>query len=195
MTTSLNLTPGVDPAYDPDPSCSVAHGTAEAPPVAARSMVLVFAGRDRAVHVSSSAASSASRSVARRSRTRSLAEQARAWAGRRVVSSPAEATADAGTDVVVTDHHRDELGTVLRDALELPTVRWIGVVGNPRVTAPHLALLAELGVDDARGRAHPPSDRAQHRVADAGRDRPLDAGRAARRPGGQAGRLHLPVAP
>ena len=53
---------------------------------------------------------------------------------------------DTGADVVVTDHHRVELGPMLRDALKLP-VRWIGVMGNPRHPAPHIAALGELGVD------------------------------------------------
>jgi xanthine dehydrogenase accessory factor len=48
-------------------------------------------------------------------------------------------------DVVVTDHHRPELGEVLRDALARP-VRWIGVLGNPRHGGPHVAALAALGV-------------------------------------------------
>jgi xanthine dehydrogenase accessory factor len=53
--------------------------------------------------------------------------------------------AGAATDVVVTDHHRDELGVVLRDALARP-VRWVGVMGNPRHEGPHVAALAALGV-------------------------------------------------
>ncbi len=48
-------------------------------------------------------------------------------------------------DVVVTDHHRDELGEVLRDALGTPA-RWVGVMGNPRHEGPHVAALAALGV-------------------------------------------------
>jgi xanthine dehydrogenase accessory factor len=48
-------------------------------------------------------------------------------------------------DVVVTDHHREELGPLLRDALGRP-VRWIGVMGNPRHEGPHVAALAALGV-------------------------------------------------
>jgi xanthine dehydrogenase accessory factor len=48
-------------------------------------------------------------------------------------------------DVVVTDHHRDELGAVLRDALS-SGARWIGVMGNPRHPAPHIPALAALGV-------------------------------------------------
>jgi xanthine/CO dehydrogenase XdhC/CoxF family maturation factor len=50
-----------------------------------------------------------------------------------------------GADVVVTDHHRDELGTVLRDALATKA-RWIGVMGNPRHPAPHIPALEALGV-------------------------------------------------
>jgi xanthine dehydrogenase accessory factor len=52
---------------------------------------------------------------------------------------------DEETDVVVTDHHRVELGPMLRDALAHPA-RWIGVMGNPRHPAPHLTALSELGV-------------------------------------------------
>jgi xanthine dehydrogenase accessory factor len=48
-------------------------------------------------------------------------------------------------DVVVTDHHRPELGVVLRDALATKA-RWIGVMGNPRHVGPHVAMLTELGV-------------------------------------------------
>ena len=51
----------------------------------------------------------------------------------------------AHADVVVTDHHRDELGELLRDALARPA-RWIGVMGNPRHEGPHVAVLTDLGV-------------------------------------------------
>jgi xanthine dehydrogenase accessory factor len=50
-----------------------------------------------------------------------------------------------GADVVVTDHHRDELGAVLRDSLTTKA-RWIGVMGNPRHPAPHIPALEALGV-------------------------------------------------
>jgi xanthine dehydrogenase accessory factor len=50
-----------------------------------------------------------------------------------------------GTDVVVTDHHRPELGIQLRDALAAQA-RWVGIMGNPRHEAPHIAALTELGV-------------------------------------------------
>ncbi|OLT13616.1 xanthine dehydrogenase [Actinomadura sp. CNU-125] len=52
---------------------------------------------------------------------------------------------DAAADVVVTDHHRPELGRVLAAVLTQP-VRWVGVMGNPRHPAPHIPALTELGV-------------------------------------------------
>jgi xanthine/CO dehydrogenase XdhC/CoxF family maturation factor len=52
------------------------------------------------------------------------------------------------TDVVVTDHHRPELGIQLRDALAA-RARWIGIMGNPRHEGPHVAALTELGVPTA----------------------------------------------
>jgi xanthine dehydrogenase accessory factor len=59
-------------------------------------------------------------------------------------------------DVVVTDHHREELGELLRDALARPA-RWIGVMGNPRHEGPHVAALAALGVPDPEiARVHRP---------------------------------------
>lgn len=63
---------------------------------------------------------------------------------------------DRSADIVVTDHHRVELGPMLRDALKLPA-RWIGVLGNPRHAGPHVAALAELGVPEADiARVHRP---------------------------------------
>ena len=62
----------------------------------------------------------------------------------------------ADADVVVTDHHRPELGGVLRDALGLGA-RWVGVMGNPRHEGPHVAALAALGVPpEAIARVHRP---------------------------------------
>jgi xanthine/CO dehydrogenase XdhC/CoxF family maturation factor len=67
-----------------------------------------------------------------------------------------ESIVDGSTDVVVTDHHRPELGEVLRDALRLPA-RWIGVIGSPRHPAPHVPALRDLGVDEADiARVHRP---------------------------------------
>ena len=98
-------------------------------------------------------------------------------------ASPSSTTSwPAGTaDVVVTDHHRDELGELLRDALARPA-RWVGVMGNPRHEGPHVAALTALGVPAGGDRPGAPADRAGHRLQGAGGDRRLDAGRAARRP-------------
>jgi xanthine/CO dehydrogenase XdhC/CoxF family maturation factor len=52
---------------------------------------------------------------------------------------------DDGADVIATDHHRPELGVMLRDALATKA-RWIGVMGNPRHVGPHVQALTELGV-------------------------------------------------
>ena len=63
---------------------------------------------------------------------------------------------DAAADVVVTDHHRPELGVVLRDALASPA-RWVGIMGNPRHQGPHVEALAGLGVAEADiARVHRP---------------------------------------
>lgn len=59
-------------------------------------------------------------------------------------------------DVVVTDHHRPELGLQLRDALA-GGARWVGIMGNPRHEAPHVAALTELGVPASEiGKVHRP---------------------------------------
>jgi xanthine dehydrogenase accessory factor len=52
---------------------------------------------------------------------------------------------DDTADIVVTDHHRSELGPLVRDALQTKA-RWIGVMGSPRHVAPHIELLRDLGV-------------------------------------------------
>ena len=58
-----------------------------------------------------------------------------------------DAIAGNTVDVVVTDHHRPELGVQLREALA-GGARWVGIMGNPRHPAPHLTALAELGVPE-----------------------------------------------
>ena len=63
---------------------------------------------------------------------------------------------DESADVVVTDHHRPELGAVLRDALD-SKARWVGIMGNPRHPAPHIPALRGLGVAEADiARVHRP---------------------------------------
>jgi xanthine dehydrogenase accessory factor len=63
---------------------------------------------------------------------------------------------DDTADVVVTDHHRTELGELVRDALGTPA-RWIGVMGSPRHIPPHIERLRELGASEADiARVHRP---------------------------------------
>jgi xanthine/CO dehydrogenase XdhC/CoxF family maturation factor len=63
---------------------------------------------------------------------------------------------DDSADVVVTDHHRGELGVALRDALA-GKARWVGIMGNPRHSGPHVEALAALGVPPAEvARVHRP---------------------------------------
>ena len=52
---------------------------------------------------------------------------------------------DDSTDVVLTDHHRSELGVILRDALATKA-RWVGIMGNPHHVGPHVAALTDLGL-------------------------------------------------
>jgi xanthine/CO dehydrogenase XdhC/CoxF family maturation factor len=129
-----------------DVSCAVAHG---APPAGTetRTLVAVFAspvaellvryGQDLGYHT-----------------LLVEPERARAAAGTTVHTRFPALGPDA--DVVVTDHHRPELGPLLAEALKLP-VRWIGVLGNPRHQGPHVAALRELGVPEAEtARVHRP---------------------------------------
>ncbi len=63
---------------------------------------------------------------------------------------------DDSADVVVTDHHRPELGVMLRDALGTKA-RWVGIMGNPHHVGPHVAMLTDLGVPaDEIARVHRP---------------------------------------
>lgn len=84
-------------------------------------------------------------------------ERARAAGGPGVtVVSSADGYLDGTADVVLTDHHRPELGIVLRDALA-SQARWVGIMGNPRHPAPHIPALTELGVPPSEiARVHRP---------------------------------------
>ena len=74
-----------------------------------------------------------------------------AWAEWRyadqVATVPTEEFVDRDTDVVLTDHDREELGPTLESFLRLPA-RWIGVMGSPRHHATHVDALRRLGVPD-----------------------------------------------
>jgi len=149
--------PPATAAGSADPACDVAHGKAEVP-ASTRTLVAVFASPI----------------------ARFLLSYARDAGYRPVLLEPGPGhddghgpdggpapdglttaaslagLADEATDIVVCDHHRPELGPVLRDALASPA-RWIGVLGNPRHPAPHIPALAALGVPDEQiARVHRP---------------------------------------
>ncbi|HZH21997.1 MAG TPA: XdhC family protein [Geodermatophilus sp.] len=122
-----------------DPNCGVAHGS-PAPEVSGRVLVAVFASPVAEV-LTRWAPELGFRTVL-------LDPDPARGAGVVELADVAQHLGDtdlADADVVVTDHHRPELGEVLRDALARP-VRWVGVMGNPRHEGPHLAALAALGV-------------------------------------------------
>lgn len=63
---------------------------------------------------------------------------------------------DDATDVVVTDHHRDDLGPVMAPLVR-GRPRWIGIMGSPRHEGPHHAALTAEGVaDDLVATVHRP---------------------------------------
>ena len=135
-------------AHDPqtDIACAMAHGEAEAP-TGERRLVAVFASpvATQLVHL---AAHVGFECV--------VLDPAGDLDGVRTVRSTAEAGIDEHTDVVVTDHDRAELGDVLAAVLETPA-RWVGVMGSPRHTAPHVAALRERGLPaDRIARVHRP---------------------------------------
>jgi xanthine dehydrogenase accessory factor len=133
-----------------DPACEVAHGKAAAP-VRQRTLVAVFAS-PVARYLLKYAFDAGFHPVL----VEPDAERAFPPGDGLTVATALDGLADDGTDVVVTDHHRPELGLVLREALASPA-RWVGVMGNPRHPAPHLPLLAALGVPETDiARVHRP---------------------------------------
>jgi xanthine dehydrogenase accessory factor len=134
-----------------DASCDVAHGTAAAP-TEDKVLVAVFATAV-ARYLLRYGADAGYRSVL----IEPDAERAKATAaeGFELADCLNGVPADR-TDLVVTDHHRAELGVQLRDALAAGT-RWVGIMGNPRHEPPHVAALTELGVPASQiGKVHRP---------------------------------------
>src|SRR6266508_6149689 len=138
---------------DDDPACAVASGQAPAQ-VSDRALVAVFAS-PVASFLLHFAHDLGFRTVLLEPDPSAVDAEVRRHADT-IVDAPDEKTVDASADVVVTDHHRDDLGRVLRDILEYPA-RWVGIMGSPRHTAPHIAALAPLGVPaDRIARVHRP---------------------------------------
>jgi xanthine/CO dehydrogenase XdhC/CoxF family maturation factor len=134
-----------------DPSCDVAHGHAPVPAAATRTLVAVF-DTPVARFLLSYARDTNYRTVLLEPDPGKPAQTPDGIA----VVREFDGAVDDATDVVVTDHHRPELGTVLRDALASPA-RWVGVMGNPRHPGPHIPALTALGVPPEQiARVHRP---------------------------------------
>lgn len=128
------------PGHVHDDSCAVAHGSAPVP-ATDKALIAVFA-TPVSSYLLRYAADVGYRSIL----VEPDAERAKSVAADGFeIAEGLGGIADGRTDVVVTDHHRAELGVQLRDALAAD-VRWVGIMGNPRHEAPHIAALTELGV-------------------------------------------------
>jgi len=139
------------PDHVHDAACEVAHGTVPAL-VDGRTLVAVFA-TPVAQYLLRYAADAGYRPVLVEPDSQLAKEAGEAGFDVRpaMMSVP-----DASADVVVTDHHRDELGIMLRDALASPA-RWVGIMGSPRAEPPHIEALALLGVEPGEvARVHRP---------------------------------------
>ena len=138
-----------------DPACEVAHGTA-AVPADDKVLVAVFATPVAEFLLRYGSDAGYRPVLVEPDPERAAAAR---QAGAPVVQAPVVQAMDGlgpAADVVVTDHHRPELGVMLRDALASPA-RWVGIMGNPRHEGPHLRALAELGVPAAEiSRVHRP---------------------------------------
>jgi xanthine dehydrogenase accessory factor len=140
------------PGHVHDDSCAVAHGTAATVPVPDKVLAAVFA-TSVASYLLRYGADVGYRAIL----IEPDPERAKAVAADGFeLADTIDGTTAAVSDVVVTDHHRPELGLQLRDALAAGA-RWVGIMGNPRHEAPHVAALTELGVPaEEIGKVHRP---------------------------------------
>ncbi|MGH3276286.1 MAG: XdhC family protein [Streptosporangiaceae bacterium] len=129
-----------------DPACDVAHGIAPAPESDREKVLVAVFATPVARFLLRYAADAGYRAVLLEPDP-DRAATAKAAGG--VLAGSLDDFPAGTADVVVTDHHRPELGVALRDALAAG-VRWIGVMGNPRHLGPHVAALTELGVPPER---------------------------------------------
>jgi len=139
------------PDHVHDAACEVAHGTVPAP-VDGRMLVAVFT-TPVAQFLLRYAADAGYRPVLVEPDSQLAKEAGEAGFD---VHPGIGTVPDANADVVVTDHHRQELGVMLRDALASPA-RWVGIMGSPRAEPPHIEALALLGVEPGEvARVHRP---------------------------------------
>ncbi len=132
-----------DGAAGHDPTCSTAHGDRPGPDTADRALVVVYAtplgrylaawgqelGFDTTLFEPDPAIVSSSHPEA----------------ASRIVHAVDDVEVTASVDVVVTDHHRGDLGPTMAPLVRARP-RSIGIIGSPRHAGPHEAALADEGV-------------------------------------------------
>jgi xanthine dehydrogenase accessory factor len=127
-----------------DPACDVAHGVAEAPGSADRKLVVVYATPLASVLLRWGTELGFA-TVLVEPAADAVGEEHGAAA--RTVTGPEVAGVCGHTDVVVTDHHREDLGETMAPLL-LAGPRWIGIIGSARHAAPHREALRAQAVAD-----------------------------------------------
>jgi xanthine dehydrogenase accessory factor len=132
--------------HDDGTSCDVAHGDASPDPATDRRMVVAYAS-PLAVHLLSWGRDLGFSTVLVEPESARVTVEHRAAADA-VSHLPEDVEVTATTDVVVTDHHRDDLGAVMAP-LVTAGPRWIGIIGSPRHAGPHVTALAAEGVPEA----------------------------------------------
>ncbi len=132
----------IDPATDP--ACAVAHGDAPDPRVEDRELVAVY-GTEVASYLLAWGRELGFRTVLVEPDPARVTLAHRAAADL-ITDDPRSLAVETHTDVVVTDHHRDDLGPVMAP-LVTGTPRWIGIMGSPRHAGPHGPALRAEGVD------------------------------------------------
>jgi xanthine dehydrogenase accessory factor len=131
-------------APDSDPNCDVAHGQDSLPAYGDRQLVVVYAsplgsyllhwGRELGF------------ATTLVEPDRDVVTQAHRTAADHVVHDPADLEVPDSADVVVSDHHRADLGAVLAPLVRA-SPRWVGIIGSPRHEGPHVRALEDEGVD------------------------------------------------
>lgn len=136
-----------DPMSDPatDPGCAVAHGDAPDPRLEERELVAVYS-TEVASYLLAWGRELGFRTVLLEPDAQRVTLAHRAAADL-IVDDPRSLTIAPHVDVVVTDHHRDDLGPVMAP-LVTAAPRWIGIMGSPRHAGPHGPALRAEGVGE-----------------------------------------------